>query len=116
MKLQDAYASESNAVGSWKLIGYKMAPNTNFTYSGNEDDGTVAVSGLSGKLGWKAINNIAMNDCTTSSPCEWNLKMSEGNDGNGVAYAAYESSNAQALTPSFCKIGGNSTCTGTAAE
>ena len=98
--------SESNAVGDWSLIGYKMADNTNFQYTGNKTGGTVALSGITANmLGWQAQNKVALNDCTTSAPCKWQLQMNSADGGNGVAYTPAESDNAKALTPSFDKLG-----------
>lgn len=106
MKLQDAYVSESNAIGDWSLIGYKMADNTNFTYTGNKTGGTTALSSLTANTkGWQAENNVALNDCTLSAKCKWQLLMNSADNGNGVAYTPAESDAAKALTPSFDKLG-----------
>ena len=64
VKLQDAYVSESNLVGTWAKIGY-VAPGaakagddgttTNFTYTGAIESDTLAVAGLGKTEGWKAV-------------------------------------------------------------
>lgn len=38
MKLQEAYAAETNALGNWASIGYKASGGTNFTYAGGNID------------------------------------------------------------------------------
>ena len=47
MKLQDAYASETSALGTWKVIGYAKPGGTNFDYA--EDTGTLTVTCASGE-------------------------------------------------------------------
>lgn len=114
MKLQDAYASESNAVGTWELIGYKAPSNnateaskeasstTNFSYSNADIASQTPLSGLSKKSGWKAVNRVTLNNCEVSK-CTWEITLSEGDNGNGVSYEA--TNGAADLTPSFNKIG-----------
>ena len=59
VKLQEAYASENNAVGTWAAIGYKDpgAGNnhmtTNFDYSAK----AATTDGM-----WQAKNRVALND------------------------------------------------------
>lgn len=107
--MQDAFASEANAVGTWERIGYKMDDTMNFDYieasPTSANDGTAAIT-ASASLGktWSAKNKVAMNDCTVSSgtgSCEWSLTMTGDAKGNGVSYAAGISSAAKMLTPSF---------------
>lgn len=110
IKLQDAYVSESNAVGIWTIIGYKMDNTTNFTYTGytTDADGTTALTSLgSNQIGWAATNNVALNDCGTAAAnaCKWQLQMNQANNGNGVSYTPAQSANAAPLTPSFTKLG-----------
>ena len=114
VKLQDAYVSESNLVGSWAKIGY-VAPGakkagddgttTNFTYTGAIKSDTVAVAGLQKKEGWKAAARVALNDCPSGSA--WIVSV-EGNDNkNSVSYEAAPPADkcGDALTPTFNKIG-----------
>ena len=109
IKLQDAYVSESNAVGNWTRIGYKMDNNSNFTYTGytaTDNGGTTALASLTANtLGWQAENNVALNDCTIAAKCKWQLQMNSADGGNGVAYTPALSDNAVPLTPSFTKLG-----------
>ena len=101
--------SESNAVGNWTIIGYKMDNTTNFTYTGytSDEDGTTALTSLNANtIGWAATNNVALNDCGTgNTACKWQLQMSSANNGNGVSYTPAQSANAAPLTPSFTKLG-----------
>ena len=61
VKLQDAYVSESNMIGGWKKIGYVMNAATNFTYAGDTENGTVAVT--VGKTdAWNATSNVALHN------------------------------------------------------
>lgn len=109
VKLQQAYAAESNAAGGWTLIGY-TAPGTNgvttnFTYTGTIDvDGSTANATADA---WKAAPNVDLNDCA-SSGSSWQVKVTPG-DGGSVAFdATITESTAgacQALTPTFTKIG-----------
>lgn len=113
VKLQDAYVSESNMAGTWKLIGYKgpsgvtsadeSSESTNFAYSNPGISDKIDVSTLNA-IGWQAQNKVAMNDCTIKG-CTWSLTLTNGDGGNGVKY---EAANGDAtLTPSFDIIGGS---------
>lgn len=106
MKLQDAYVSESNAAGNWKVIGYVMNKTTNFTYTDPKTDyvaNTVAIDGLSDEQTWSAKNNVALNDCAADS--EWKLELSANSNGNSIAYKGTVPSCGAPLTPTFEKIG-----------
>ena len=122
IKLQDAYVSESNKVGSWKLIGY-VAPGaksastegetTNFKYVAGSpavDGDAAAITGYSGTKVWGAANLVALNDCAIqSSPAlataNWSISITANSNGNSVSYSAAVSSDCQQLTPTFDKIG-----------
>lgn len=91
MKLQDAYAAESNALGTWKVIGYSMPASSQFNYTegtsltitctsgtANEEktacldtkdsEGKVTAAGVVGSSkneeAWTASNIAQLNDCT----------------------------------------------------
>ena len=110
MKLQDAYASESNKVGTWTLIGY-VAPGaasagatgttTNFTYTGSIAAET-AIGEFQGGNGWTASNNSALNECAIGTG-NWNIAVAANTNGNSLSYTA--STACPQLTPSFDKIG-----------
>lgn len=108
VKLQQAYAAESNAAGGWTLIGY-TAPGTNgvttnFTYTGaiGADSSTANATDSA----WKAKPNVNLNDCASSS--SWQVKVTPGAGGSVAFDATISESTAgacQALTPTFTKIG-----------
>lgn len=125
MKLQDAFAAESGAVGSWTNIGY-IAPGsktnansystTVFDYTGAFDPsgtaGTTMVGSISGETeGWKATAKTALNDCKISS--YWMIKFNKSGNGASVSYAASitdlggsaNNVNCTSLTANFKNIG-----------
>lgn len=108
VKLQEAYASEANAIGSWKMIGY-VAPGaakagdqgttTNFTYTSGMTTESVAITdGATGA--WKAVNNVALNECSSGN---WQIDVVNSGTGNSVKYNA--TTTCAQLTPTFEKIG-----------
>ncbi len=120
IKLQDAYVSESNKVGSWKLIGY-VAPGsakaesegetTNFKYLAG---GTLAANGSDAAVAsfnattWAAVNKVALNECAaqangTADNANWKITTVGASNGNSLKYTA--STSCSQLTPSFDKIG-----------
>ena len=123
MKLQDAYASEANKVGSWKLIGY-VAPGaksagdegetTNFKYYAGTAPAIDATEGkaLSGddafaeQAVWGAVNVAALNECaiqseTTAGAANWKVTAKAATNGNSLLYKAEVSANCKPLTPTF---------------
>lgn len=126
IKLQDAYVSERNAVGSWKAIGY-VAPGatkagtsgatTNFTYTeGNATSEKGSLTAGTESLGktWGASNNVALNDCkaqathaTTSD--HWTIELKNTSNGNSITYTADingdDADDCEQLTPSYKLIG-----------
>lgn len=110
MKLQDAYASEANKVGTWQLIGYvapgasaagSSANTTNFAYSGAVT-AEADISNFSGANGWTASNRVALNDCGIGTG-NWNVAVAAATNGNSLTYTATTA--CPQLTPSFDKIG-----------
>ena len=120
IKLQDAYVSESNEVGSWKLIGY-VAPGstsaasegstTNFAYTAGTDlpaaGSTLTISGVgtAGKITWQAKNRVALNECQVLDANKWTLTTKAATNGNSVTYTAAVTDACRQLTPTFEKIG-----------
>lgn len=118
MKLQDAYAGESNQLGSWSLIGYS-GPGTsagtdttktnNFGYGGGALKGTgngasVAITSTAEtaeNIGWIATSLVALNDVTAGS--SWTVKIKAGTTGV-VSYKAEIPSNAEKLTANFTQL------------
>ena len=114
--------SESNAVGSWKLIGY-VAPGatsaategatTNFGYLAGtpavDANSATAISTYSSATKvWGARNLVALNDCAAQasaalSAANWSISITANSNGNSVSYTA--ATNCAQLTPSFDKIG-----------
>ena len=123
VKLQDAYASETGAAGSWKLIGY-IAPgakdasddkkySTNvFDYTDEfkgTKDNTTMVGTLSSNTGWKATAKTALNDCGIQS--YWDMTMDPAGTGDAIAYTAVihpaaqsDSTDCASLTANFGNI------------
>lgn len=132
VKLQDAYASETSSLGTWKVIGYAKPGGTNFDY--NEDTSTLTVSCASGKLSddkskceddgdakgvvasatyteaWSASNIADLNECTKGK--NWIISATIGKNNSETTTAgtvSYDSQIAQAncvaLTPNFTAIG-----------
>lgn len=125
VKLQQAYISESVAIGNWQIIGYKgpgqednqgsttggaKSHTTNFEYtdaSSGYTNNTVALS--TGNTGWSAKNNAQLNDCP--SAINWTVATaaaSSGSAGEATFTAAIKPENlatCTALTPNFDKIG-----------
>ena len=108
VKLQQAYAAESNAAGGWPLIGYTAPGNgttTNFTYTGaiNAGGSTSAATANA----WKAAPKVNLNDCAASGS-SWQVQVAPG-DGGSIAFKSTitesKAGACQALTPTFTKIG-----------
>ena len=62
VKLQEAYASESNAIGGWTLIGFQAPGSSGTTTTDTED-------------AWKAAANVALNDSPSDSAWDIEAKM-----------------------------------------
>lgn len=134
MKLQDAYAAETNALGTWISIGYKAPGGTNFAYAGGtvnpavtcatgfsfnetakkcqktEDDKTIDgdATGASITDGWTAANNVKLNDCPAQ--VNWKISAAVGiaaKDNGSVTYTQtiVDETNCGGLTPNFKSIG-----------
>ena len=119
MKLQDAYAAETGAVGKWENIGY-IAPGTKRTAEGytttvfdydNKFTGANAGSTMVNALGttfvdaWEAKANTALNDCAINSI--WHVKIAAAGTGATVKYEATidNGTACSSLTANFGNIG-----------
>ena len=114
MKLQEAYFSESNAIGSWTMIGYKApaassaadsisTTGTNFAYSqqGTYAEGKMATA--TAVALWQAKNTVVLNDCLVDDANVWQVK---GTISDAlVTFTASTSAACKPLTPTFDKIG-----------
>ena len=111
VKLQEAYASESNAMGGWTLIGYQApgssvasgGATTNFTYTGaiaGNSTTTIATDHA-----WKAVANVALNDCAKGK--YWSIRAEMNNDKGTVGFTSSleDETNCLTLTPNFKLIG-----------
>lgn len=115
VKLQEAYASESNQLGGWTLIGYtapgtKKSGNeyetTNFSYTSSPDaDATAALTEAGAAMagGWIATARVALNDCKANAT--WTLNVTGKTDGVTYANVMSDVANCTPLTPSFAQIG-----------
>ena len=94
VKLQDAFAAESGAVGSHTRIGYVLPASSNFEYtdpnsSAFTGDGTTNLGGLTAFVAhWQAKNIAKLNDCAMNS--EWQVQVKQATSSNQgvVDYAA----------------------------
>ena len=114
MKLQDAYAAESNQLGTWQLIGY-TAPGTKasaneysstvFKYTGALADtvGLKETGATAQDDAWKAEALVALNDCKKGE--SWSIAVTGAT--TGVTYEGSYSAadDCEALTPNFKNIG-----------
>lgn len=125
MKLQDAYAAETGAVGTWGKIGYigpgekdanASIPTSNTTvfkytdnFTGSGNTGTTIVDQLQdNSAAWQAEAKTALNDCKVTS--KWTVKLSRGSstsDGSLVKYTADAPTDdsCSGLTANFGNIG-----------
>ena len=112
IKLQDAYVSETGVYyGDWKLIGYKMDPSSNFTYTGAIDEGTkVSITTATASV-WKATAKATLNDCKSGV---WALNIAANSaSGGSVTYTAALTGGATGdcipLTPNFAAFSSDRT-------
>jgi hypothetical protein len=121
VKLQQAYFSESSAIGGWTLIGYS-APNdghtTNFYYGIGDIalDNSTVVNGTDAQLVWQAANPNKLNECAAISGvsagkvklsgANWTVSVTPNAAKTDLAFTAEaKGSGCQALTPTFGNIG-----------
>ena len=124
MKLQQAYISETVAVGNWDIVGYKgpgantkgsaeggaVSSNNNFSYAdlGTYTQNRAALSGST--IGFAAMNKANLNDCTGSTAAvsstnqHWTITVTSGGSSAGDATFTATTTCAE-LTPNFGMIG-----------
>ena len=105
VKLQEAYASESNKMGGWKMIGYQAPGSatdgtTNFSYTGSIT--TDAATTEAATDAWAATSKVALNDCPNGS--KWNINTTIASATGVVSFTAQVASACAPLTPSFTQI------------
>lgn len=123
MKLQDAFAAEAGAAGSWPVIGYigpgtkdgsdgKKYTTTTFDYtdefepSDNEKQTTMVNStALKTQSAWQAKAKTALNDCKIDS--KWTVKIEAAGTGSTIKYTPEieNGTDCSSLTANFTKIG-----------
>ena len=119
MKLQQAYISESVAIGDWGVIGYKgpgdntnasgnavaTSATNNFTYtdaSSGWNNNTIALG--TGATGFSASNKAKLNDCEAAA--NWTIAVSEGSAAGEANFTPSTlSANCIQLTPNWKQIG-----------
>lgn len=108
VKLQEAYASEQDKIGSWTEIGYKSpagsstsGSTTNFTYAPGAANGT-----------WTATSIVGLNDCAKGGV--WSITAAYASTtGNVTSTPAISGTGCEELTPNFKKIGNGAATRGT---
>ena len=119
MKLQQAYAAESNAAGGWTLIGYTAPGNgttTNFYYGIGEIDLKNSSNVSSATVAWQAANPKALNECAAVtgvtagnvnlSGANWTVSVTPNSTNTDLTFKAEaKTEGCQALTPTFANIG-----------
>ena len=115
VKLQQAYFSESNKIGTWTLIGYKAPGSnttnkgvtTNFTYEGKLT--SAQTSNPTTKNSWTAKNNTQLNDCGATQVNWWvdpSVTNANASTGADIAFTAgVTPGGCESLTPTFSNIG-----------
>ena len=106
MKLQEAYASENNKVGTWLEVGYKGPGSQNANGSASETS-TFNYTDIDNG-GWQAQAKVALNDCNNG---KWIVDTDY--DSGNVTTTAKSSSKATCVTPlipNFCKIATSGDC------
>lgn len=110
INLQDAFATEKLAVGTWLEVGYsapgeKKSTGTGTTVSQKFESANFAYEEVAN--GWTAKGKVKLNDCLTTTG-GWSLSAEfDGNpaDGEGnVAYSVGTANACTALTPAFDKL------------
>lgn len=88
MKLQNAFVTEANAVGSYQMVGYEVPGSSTFDYAEPtvtwDANNTTMVEDLStALLVWHAKAKIDLNKCAKET--YWSLGVNKGS-GSGVEF------------------------------
>ena len=108
VKLQEAYASESNKMGGFQMIGYQApgtstangSNTTNFTYTGSITANSATTEDADDA--WAATSKVALNDCSNGS--KWNINTTIAAVNGVVSFVAQVEADCKSLTPSFEQI------------
>ena len=134
VKLQDAYAAESNALGTWAKIGYSMPGSTQFNYA--EDASTLTVTCATGSVNsdktgcvvtdgdktsagivststyaeaWSASNKAQLNECAAGKNWKISAQINQAGTSVSAGSVVYDATvtgdGCTALTPTFTNIG-----------
>ena len=118
INLQDAYATESNKLGSWQAIGYS-APGNKTSTTGSQTFASgnfFYMEGTAGTADWAADPNNKLNDCagvaavgTASTASSWYIATTfnagTGGEGEGnITIKASGKTECTSLTPSFANL------------
>ena len=121
VKLQQAYVSESVAIGTWSVIGYKgpgdnsnasgatggaSSKTNNFEYNDatGYSNNTVALTGGSPVVGFTAKNIAKLNDCAQSS--SWTISVAPGSAAGEATFTPNTlEQDCLQLTPNWNQIG-----------
>lgn len=106
VKLQEAYAAEQNAIGTWTEIGYKD-PSGSST-GGNTTNFTYGQGTTSGTDDWKATSRVGLNDCQVGTV--WKMGASYASSTGNITFTpgftgSGDGCTIAGLTPNFEKIG-----------
>ena len=106
VKLQEAYAAEKNAVGTWAQVGYK-GPGSNAASGAASETSTFNYTGGEGT--WQAAAKVALNDCTKGT---WGVTTTYTSGDVTTTATINDPTNCEApLTPNFCRIATSGSCT-----
>ena len=111
VKLQEAYASENNATGTWSAIGYKDPGAGNQHKTSSFDYSAKSADGDANKGKWQVASTVALNDCPTGST--WSVTTTYTASSGNLVTAVQSSSKANCVTPlipNFCKIATTGDC------
>lgn len=105
ISLQDAYAVEAAAIGSWQKIGY-TGPGASSQSGSTTQNFTYKEAAASPQ--WSAIAAKKLNDCTAGKKWTLGAAASANNDADGshydVAYTAGGDGECTGLTPAFVQL------------
>lgn len=98
VKLQEAYASEQDKIGTWADIGYKSPAGK------SEEDSTTNFKYTPGDNSWTATSLVGLNDCVKGGT--WSVTAAyAASTGNVTSTPDITGDNCETLTPNFKKIG-----------
>ena len=114
INLQEAYAVEANAIGTWSAIGYsapgalKNGTGTGTTSAQYLSDNFQYDEGKVGTLDWAVTPRTKLNNCAKDTQNAWTIKSSftAGQDGGNynLSYTAGGTPDCLGLTASFKNV------------